>query len=350
MAENTTTLLEKWQKQQLEHPEWTPSLEDLLYFIHGSGRDRDRLFPLSMIYDGSRQIEYLTDSGTLTSEQIVNVYKSGRLPVVRMGGGGPGTQTTLYFYPKSIYYKDEGYGSNINRDCLFFAVTYVKESGEDFYRMKLQIRRYYNIPVQGQGEKTKEQAVDLTCPDSIKIGTKWTLKKVSTQGGEALALALDGQENDSVVFNDDGTKVKFRQQELGLGSWDFVNGGQGSFAIQRTANGETKQAMTTSWNGVVSFPNGVSGHQVSGDLNVSGSISGTIAAKHVDLLSSTANPFDLNTVTGVGNYEPLYVFNEHSGSHSVSFNSGNSVSIGSRKFVVFVKINDLWYVQNDATT
>lgn len=310
MAENQTTLLEKWQKQQQEHPEWTPSPEDLLYFIHGTGSDRDRLFPLSMVYDGSRQIEYITDSGSLTSEQIVNVYKSGRLPVVRMGGGGPGTQTTLYFYPKSIYYKDEDYGSNINRDCLFFAVTYVKESGEDFYRMKVQIRRYYNIPVEGYGEQTDEQAVDLTSPDSISVGTK-----------------------------------------LEVGSWDLVDGGQGSFAVQRTANDVTIRAMTATSDGVVSFPNGISGGmRVSGDLNVLGSISGTIASKHVDLLDSTANPFDLNSVSGVGNYEPLYVFNEHAGSHSVSFNSGNSVSIGSRKFVVFVKINDLWYVQNDATT
>lgn len=274
------------------------------------GSERQLYDLISDMFGRAKEIEYLTDSGTLTSQQIVDTYKSGKIPVVRMGGGGSGTQTTLYFYPKSIYYKDEDYGSNINRDCLFFAVTYVKESGEDFYRMKVQIRRYYNIPVQGYGEQTDDQAVDLTSPDSISVGTK-----------------------------------------LEVGSWDLVGGGQGSFAVQRTANDVTTRAMTVTWDGAVSFPNGISGRmQVSGDLNVSGSISGTIAAKHVDLLSTTSNPFDLNSVSGVGNYEPLYVFNEHTGSHSVNFNSGNSVSIGSRKFVVFVKINDLWYVQNDATT
>jgi hypothetical protein len=51
MAENTTTLLEKWQKQEREHPEWTPSLEDLLYFIHGTGSDRDRLYSVEELRD-----------------------------------------------------------------------------------------------------------------------------------------------------------------------------------------------------------------------------------------------------------------------------------------------------------
>lgn len=51
MAENTTTLLEKWQKQQQEHPEWTPSLEDIAYFIHGTGSDRDRMYSLEQVRD-----------------------------------------------------------------------------------------------------------------------------------------------------------------------------------------------------------------------------------------------------------------------------------------------------------
>ena len=49
MAENVTTLLEKWQKQQQDHPEWTPALEDILYVNHGSGSDRDRLYSLEQV-------------------------------------------------------------------------------------------------------------------------------------------------------------------------------------------------------------------------------------------------------------------------------------------------------------
>lgn len=49
MAENTTTLLEKWQKQQQEHPDWAPTLEDLLYIIHGTGSDRDRIYSIEEV-------------------------------------------------------------------------------------------------------------------------------------------------------------------------------------------------------------------------------------------------------------------------------------------------------------
>ena len=51
MAENITTLQEKWQKQQQDHPEWTPALEDILYVNHGSGSDRDRLYSLKQVRD-----------------------------------------------------------------------------------------------------------------------------------------------------------------------------------------------------------------------------------------------------------------------------------------------------------
>ncbi|WP_407447879.1 hypothetical protein [Fibrobacter sp.] len=49
MAENVTTLLEKRQKQQQEHPDWAPALEDLLYMIHGTGSDRDRIYSLEEV-------------------------------------------------------------------------------------------------------------------------------------------------------------------------------------------------------------------------------------------------------------------------------------------------------------
>lgn len=51
MAENITTLLEKWQKQQQDHPEWTPALEDVFYLNHGTARDRDRIYSLEEVRD-----------------------------------------------------------------------------------------------------------------------------------------------------------------------------------------------------------------------------------------------------------------------------------------------------------
>ena len=51
MAENVTTLLDKWQKQHQDHPGWKPTLEDILYVIHGTGSDRDRLYSLEEVRD-----------------------------------------------------------------------------------------------------------------------------------------------------------------------------------------------------------------------------------------------------------------------------------------------------------
>lgn len=49
MAENTTTLLEMWQKQQKDHPEWLPALEDVFYLNHGTGSVRDRIYSLEQV-------------------------------------------------------------------------------------------------------------------------------------------------------------------------------------------------------------------------------------------------------------------------------------------------------------
>lgn len=51
MAENVTTLFDKWQKQQQDHPDWVPTLEDILYVIHGTGSDRDRVYTLEEVRD-----------------------------------------------------------------------------------------------------------------------------------------------------------------------------------------------------------------------------------------------------------------------------------------------------------
>lgn len=323
MAENMTTLLEKWQKQQQEHPDWTPSPEDLLYFIHGTGSDRDRLFPLSMIYDGSHQIEYITDSGSLTSEQIVNVYKSGRLPVVRMGGGGSGTQTTLYFYPKSIYYKDEGYGSNINRDCLFFAVTYVKESGENFYRTKVQIRRYYNIPVQGYGEQTDEQTVDLTYPDSIKtgmiqLGDGWSTRRIQVPGDQdafAISKMVDGVPEDvlTVRFSDGLVTVPKKIK--------FSGGITGPVSVNGKLTVEGNDGLEYTGIGYIS------GSQKIGPHNF--------------IRLTTGSTYDITGLT-VDERVPVYLMNK-TGDNLVVSLGDRTVNIPHRYMGIFMKYDNEWY-------
>ena len=72
MAENTTTLLEKWQKQMQEHPEWTPSLEEIAYFIHGTGSDRDRLYSLEQVRDLIQSMfTYLTVSNNSVANTVI---------------------------------------------------------------------------------------------------------------------------------------------------------------------------------------------------------------------------------------------------------------------------------------
>lgn len=52
MAESNqsiTSLLDKYLKQVEQHPEWVPELGDIVYVVHGTGSDRDRVFTLDDI-------------------------------------------------------------------------------------------------------------------------------------------------------------------------------------------------------------------------------------------------------------------------------------------------------------
>lgn len=52
MAESNqsiTSLLYKYLKQVEQHPEWVPELGDIVYVVHGTGSDRDRVFTLDNI-------------------------------------------------------------------------------------------------------------------------------------------------------------------------------------------------------------------------------------------------------------------------------------------------------------
>lgn len=69
MAENITTLLEKWQKQMQDHPEWLPALEDVFYLNHGSGSDRDRIYSLEQVRN---LIQSLFTSLTVSNNGVAN--------------------------------------------------------------------------------------------------------------------------------------------------------------------------------------------------------------------------------------------------------------------------------------
>lgn len=69
MAENTTTLLDKWQKQMQDHPEWLPALEDVFYLNHGTGRDRDRIYSLEQVRN---LIQSLFTSLTVSNNGVAN--------------------------------------------------------------------------------------------------------------------------------------------------------------------------------------------------------------------------------------------------------------------------------------
>ena len=66
MAQHVTTLNEIRQ-DTVEH-EYALDPNDLLYVCHGSGSDRDRVFKIQDVYDGSKEFELLGYGST--SQQI----------------------------------------------------------------------------------------------------------------------------------------------------------------------------------------------------------------------------------------------------------------------------------------
>ena len=82
MAENNqsiTTYVAKKAAQDEAHPEYTPSLEDVLYVVHGTGSDRDRLYTL-------QQIATLIASGTGLNPLILKDYDNGGFWKVELTG------------------------------------------------------------------------------------------------------------------------------------------------------------------------------------------------------------------------------------------------------------------------
>lgn len=82
MAENNqsiTTYVAKKAAQDEAHPDWAPSLEDVLYVVHGTGSDRDRLYTLQQIAD-------LLASGTGLNPLILKDYDNGGFWKVELTG------------------------------------------------------------------------------------------------------------------------------------------------------------------------------------------------------------------------------------------------------------------------
>lgn len=133
---------------------------DLVYVLHGTGSDRDRVFRIQDIYDGSKEFVLFSYGTSTTSQDIVNAYKAGKIPVIVGGGSSQSAQERTYYFPKKIQNIDSGYGSDINRDCEFYGVGRNATTGH----IQITYLRYYNIPVQGQGEIFSATAIDLDSP------------------------------------------------------------------------------------------------------------------------------------------------------------------------------------------
>lgn len=159
MAQFTTTYEDMRAHQEETHPDALPEPTDLVYVQHGTGSDRNRVFTLQEIYDVSKEYVYIQDDDSLTSRAIVEAYKTGKIPVVWIGGGSSGVATRMYFYPKKIYYNENG-TLEIDRDCVFYGVGLDDDGNATIY-----VRRYYNIPVQGQGEKRTLYEMDVSAFD-----------------------------------------------------------------------------------------------------------------------------------------------------------------------------------------
>ena len=218
MAENTTTLLEKWQKQQQEHPEWTPSLEDLLYFIHGSGSDRDRLYSVEELRDflqtvitaltGLKNISISYSSNndgiTITGSHGSIYIEGGNPPKIRFvsSQGGPRSELTyngLTLVRSSGTQSEKQALQSLDADGNFTADTsYVLESSQE-------TPKQFKVKSSGGGsayaymDYNKVVVLDGSGNTVVEKQGVTITKKVGS-GSESVSMSMSDT-NDSVTFD-----------------------------------------------------------------------------------------------------------------------------------------------------
>ena len=269
MAENVTTLFEKWQKQKQEHPEWTPSLEDLLYFIHGSGSDSDRIYSVEQLRDllqtvitsltGLKNISISYSSNddgiTITGSHGSIYIEGGNPPKIRFvsNQGGPRSELTysgLKLVNSSGTESEKQALQSLDADGNFTAdKSYVLESSQATprqFKVKSSDGGAYsymdidkvaaltgagNTVINHQGVTitkktgTGSESVSMSMSESndsvtfdkpiklveYRVGTIWKLINQSTQSGSAFVLSRrNGDDwNDELIFNSDGSVATF---------------------------------------------------------------------------------------------------------------------------------------------
>ena len=339
MKPSITSYIARKMWQEANHPEWTPDVGDLVYVCHGTGSDRDRVFTLAELFSSNKEIQLLTDNVTgdthsLTSADIVAAFKAGRIPVVVGGGGASGVLTRLYYLPKKIYYNDNS-TSDIDRDCEFYCF------GDDGNGHKvLTWRRYYNIPVQGQGEKYSETVVDLTYPasmhsDELLLGSKWKIEKYVNGGAEALVVQrLNGSTwEDVAVFRADGTRLTLTNGRLDLDNWKIQN-------VDETLEISSTDASPVVAMSVNKSTGGITVHH---DLKVNGVFTQDDnvieSTNSVSLIGETINNLPNKTIVTVCNTNT-------SSSINVTYATNKTENLASMTARQYVKTSGGWCILN----
>lgn len=277
MAENVTTLFEKWQKQQQEHPEWTPSLEDLVYFIHGSGSDRDRLYSVEQLRNflqtvitaltGLKNISISYSSNndgiTITGSHGSIYIEGGNPPRIRFVSdqGGPRSELThngLKLVKSSGTESEKQALQSLDNDGNFTAnKSYVLESSQDTQR-QFKVKSSgggafsymdYNkvVVIDGSGNTVVEKngvtitkkvgtgsaSVSMSMSDTndsvtfdkpVKleeylVGSYWKIRSQSAQSGATFVIAKKNGDNwdDKFLFDATGNTLTLRDAQLKVG-------------------------------------------------------------------------------------------------------------------------------------
>ena len=245
MEENVTTLLEKWQKQQQDHPEWTPALEDLLYVIHGSGSDRDRLYSLEQLRNLIQTlfsqiiVSGLGAGSTKIDPGTIELYGGNGLKV-KMQGGGYLLLTPLGIHLYSVSGSTETLEGSITFDDEAKTFKFSKAVDIDDSRLKAGV---WSLLTDGNGDLHLKETYNNTTTTVVK-GTKGNLgleflKPVTFSKGAALPYIIA---NDSVSLNtadysaaqgyNRGTTIRVFNNTanaitVSLSTNDFVNVGAG---------------------------------------------------------------------------------------------------------------------------
>ena len=227
MEAHITTLNEMRDRQLEDHPEWTIDKDDLVYVEHGTGSDRNRVFTVNDIYEGSREIAFLQDvaSGgqhSLTSAEIVNAYRAGKIPVVYIGAAGQSGGTRIWFFPKEVQYTHTG-----DRTCEFYG--FVEDQSDN--RVML-FRKYYT---DNHEEKYSDWSYNMTHPEKVDTDELWLSDDWRIRNNSSVGLVIEKKSGDTwttaAIVNKDTLDLT-SAKSVRSDSWILDPGTSGSASLK----------------------------------------------------------------------------------------------------------------------